>query len=177
MKVKSIFGMVFVSFLLFLTVGCSTQPNTGRKISDSEPTTSQPKQEVKPVIYKQGDVVEVDGLKMTISEVKEYVSSNQFMQPKEGKKNIAILVDIENISDKSNTYNPFNYKLNNKDGSNYKTAFTDIEPSLSSGTLQPTKKAKGYLVYEIPNDTPTDQLEFIYEPMSFDSSQIIWSLN
>lgn len=96
---------------------------------------------------------------------------------KNGKKNIAVLIDIENISDKSQSFNSYYYKLNNQDGTNYDKAITDIDSQLSSGTIQPTKKAKGYLVFDVPSDVTTNQLEFVYEPISFDSSQIIWSLN
>jgi len=178
MRKKMILFTTLLLCISFFAVGCSTEPNTGQKANlGNQASNSQPKKEVKPVTYKQGDSVEIDGLKMAITEAKAYESSNQFMKAKEGNMYFAIMVEVENISDKSNTYNPFNYKLNNKDGSNYKTAFTDIEPSLSSGTLQPTKKAKGYLVYEIPSGTPTNQLEFVYEPLSFDSKQVIWELN
>lgn len=178
MKEKMIlFTALFVCVSL-LGVGCSTQPNTGQKIDSNNPVNNtQPKKEAKPVTYKQGDSVEIDGLKMTVTEAKVYESSNSFMKAKEGNRYYAIMVDIENISEKSNSYNPLNYKLNNKDGSSYKSAYTDIDQSLSSGTIQPTKKAKGYVVFEIPNDVATNQLEFIYEPLSFNSSQVIWELN
>jgi len=172
---KSILFASLISILLL--AGClpSTEVNTG-KVSTEQ---NQNKQEEvkKPVIYKLNDVVEVDGQKIALTEVKDYVSSNDFMKAKDGHTYLAIMVEIENVSSDSTSYNMLNFKLVDKDGASYDTAFTDVDPSLNSGTLQPTRKAKGYVAYEVPADMANNQFEFIYEPLSFvDTTQVIWEL-
>jgi len=175
---KSIF-LTGLALVILLFSGClpSTELNTGN-LSDKT-TTKETKEEPKqPVIYKVNDVVEVDGKKMAITEVKDYVPTNEFMRAKEGRRFLAVMIELENVSNKTTTYNALNYSLVDKDGAKYNEAFSDIDPNLSSGTLQPTRKAKGYLSYEVPADMTNDKFELIYEPLSFvDTTQVVWELN
>ena len=165
----------FVSMFAFLSLACGsgTTSNTGSKAGSSS-TSSQ----AQPVIYKQADVVDVSGTRQSITEVKELTSDNEFYQPSSGMRYLAVMVNIENISNKSQAYNPLYYKMMDKDGITYNEAyFADATPALSSGELQPTMKAKGYLVFEVPVGMATSNLEFQYSPIDFSSTQIIWDLN
>lgn len=140
--------------------------------SSSQLTTIQA-----PKTYKKGDIVNSDGVNIVVLEVKDYVSKNMFMKEEAGKKSLAILVSEENVSNEEKSYNSLNFSLINKDGVKYSIAFTDAEPYLSSGTMQPTKKAKGYIAFSVPVDVKNSQLELVYSPTIFTSSgEITWEL-
>jgi len=166
-----------VSILALTLVACggSSDVDTGQKSGEGDSSSDDSSQT--PVTYAQGDSVEIDGLRMSITEVKEYKSSNEYMQASDGNKYIAIMLEVENVSSEAQSYNALDYKLKNEDGSSYSDGWTDAEPTFSSGTLQPTKKARGYLVYEMPKTVATNQLEFMYEPLDFETKQVIWELN
>jgi hypothetical protein len=127
--------------------------------------------------YKQSEKVKVDDVQIAITEVKNYTSSNQYIKPDDGYRFLAIMVEVENTSEGSASYNSWYFSLKNKDGVEYDSGYADIEPDLNSGTLQLGKKAKGYIVFEVPKNVKTSQLELIYEPISFGTTtQVIWEL-
>jgi len=128
-----------------------------------------------PKTYKKGDIVSIEGVNITVTEVKDYVSKNSFMKPESGKKVVAIMVTEENVSSEDKSYNLYNYSLKNKDGVQYTTAFSDVEPAFSSGTMQPTKKAKCYLAFTVPTDVKNSDLELVYSEF-FSTGEIVWVL-
>ena len=174
MKVKKLLLLLPIILVSgFLLSGCTTDTNLDTGTTDETAEDSV----VAPTIYKQGETVTAGGLKQYISEVKKYTSKNEFMQPSDGNEFIAIMINAENVSDEVISYNALEYSLLNKSGVKYTEGFADAEPSFSSGNLQPTRKAVGYLVYEIPVGTPYNQLELEYAPISFtETIQVIWEL-
>ena len=129
-----------------------------------------------PKVYKKGDIVSMDGVNIQVTEIKDYVSSNTYMKPKAGNRVLVIMVAEENISNEDKSYNPLNYTLKDKDGAEYERDYSDITPSFSSGTMQPTKKAKGYLAFTVPTRVINSQLELSYSPSLFSSSEVLWIL-
>jgi Domain of unknown function (DUF4352) len=177
-KKPALYLMLFIGVLALTSFACTSSSNidTG-STSNNDQTTTTSTPAVTAKTYKQSEVVEIDGVKVSISEVKDYKSSNQFIKAKDGNKFLAISVNIENTSGEGKSYNVFDYKLKDKEGASYQTGFADITPALSSGDLQPTKKAKGYVVFEVPTTIKNSDLEFMYEPLSFTGSkQVIWEL-
>jgi hypothetical protein len=180
---KSLLTLLVITIAL-LAIACSgsSDLDTGSKLNENTGNTqtqdTDTPEVVKPVIYSQSDIVSIDGKKIQIQETKDYVSKNDFMQPDDGNRFFAIMVLEENTSSNSVSYNSYNYALKNVDGTDYPTAFSDIEPDFGSGDLQPTMKAKGYLSFEVPNDVLPSSLNLIYSPLSFiDSKQAVWQLN
>jgi hypothetical protein len=177
-KKPALYLMLFIGVLALVSFACTSSSNidTGNT-SNNDQTTATSTPAVTAKTYKHTETVEIDGVKMSISDVKDYKSSNQFIKAKDGYKFLAISVNIENISSEGKSYNTLYYKLKDKEGASYQTGLTDITPALSSGVLQPTKKAKGYVVFEVPNTIKNSDLEFMYEPLSFtESKQVIWEL-
>ncbi len=182
-----------VGIIIFLCCACcfilvalspnSTNINTGEKVGeidindnddqDDTGTNTEPSAKT----YKQSEAVKVDDVQISLSEVKNYTSSNQYIKPDDGYRFLAIMVNVENTSEGPASYNSWYFSLKNEDGVEYDSGYADIEPDLNSGTLQPGKKAKGYIVFEVPTSVKTSQLELIYEPISFGkSTQVIWEL-
>ena len=180
-NIKKLFPIfALISILSVTTIACSGSRDIDTGInSDNNENTSERNEEekkVEPVVYKQSDTVEIDGKKISILEVKTHTSSNQFIKPEDGKRFLAVKVTEENVSNEGVSYNALNYKLVDTDGSTYSEGFADIDNFLSAGDLQPTRKATGWLVYEVPVDKVNSEFELIYEPLSFDSKQAVWAL-
>ncbi len=174
-KLLIITALVAVLSLSAIACTGSSDVDTGQKSDSDQESTS----DGKPVTYKQSDSVEIDGKKISIEEVKIYTDYGEFNEPAEGKQFLAVKVKVENISNESTSYNALNYSLVDKDGAKYNEgAFTDLDPTFSSGELQPTRKASGYMVFEVPARTKTSEYELQYEPLSLtETSQVIWELN
>ncbi|HQF37167.1 MAG TPA: DUF4352 domain-containing protein [Candidatus Dojkabacteria bacterium] len=177
--------LILLSIFSLTSIACSSGSrdiDTGRT-SDNTTTETEDnvkkdeEKKVEPVVYKQSDTVEIDGKKISILEVKTHTSSNQFMKPKDGNRFLAVKVTEENVSNEGVSYNAWNYKLVDTDGLTYSQGFADIDNQLSAGDLQPTRKATGWLVFEVPKDKSNSEFEFIYEPFSFDSKQVVWALD
>jgi hypothetical protein len=180
-KTLIIVGAVLGSILLccgscvvFSAIG---QNSSNTKSSGTTTTTTTSDSTKTPKKYKQNEVVEADGFRFSITEVKEYSESNQFMQPKEGMKYLAIMPTVENISNSSKYFGATYFTLKSKDGEQYDAGWTTIAPDLKSEDIQPTMKAKGYLVFEVPNSTTTNNLYLMYNGSMFSNTQVIWELN
>jgi len=79
---------------------------------------------------------------------------------------------IENHGSQPKDYNVFDFTLQDKEGYTYEqTIDCSIEPELDSGTLQPGRKVRGNIVFEIPKGD--SGLELIYQPDWFNSGQVI----
>ena len=104
-----------------------------------------------------GEVLETSKLKVTYVSVAEYVSDNQFLQPKEGYKYIRYEFEIENISNSDHTLTSADFSCY-ADG--YLSDSTYFNDSLSIDTISSGRKIKVALYYEVPSDAQEIELEF-----------------
>lgn len=108
-------------------------------------------------VFEVGDVVELDQVKITFLSAEEYVSDNQFLQPKEGNTYYKIEFEVENIGDTDVLVSSWDWECY-ADGYSAEQAYFDaesIDATLSSG-----KKTKGSIFFEVPADAEEVILEY-----------------
>lgn len=112
-----------------------------------------------PALFKAGEVITVseddepylDIVVSKVSQKKSYGSGYFVDKPAKGNIYIQALITYEARSDGA-TYNTFDWQVFCDDTAieNYAFVSEGPEPQLSSGTLPTGRKAKGWVVYEIP---------------------------
>lgn len=138
------------------------------KSEAKEDTETQTEAEVSNV-FNVGDVVELDRIKISFLSAEEYVSDNQFMQPKEGNMYYRIGFEVENIGDSDAYVSSWDWECYADGYSAEQTYFNDesLDATLSSG-----KKTKGYIFFEVPKDAQEVTLE--YETNFWTENKIIF---
>lgn len=107
--------------------------------------------------FNVGDVIEASDLKISFNGAEEYVSDNEFIQPKDGNVYYKMDFEFENISDSDQYVSSFDFKC-------YADGY-DMEQSYMDGmdldaTLSPGKKTKGSVFFEVPSDSKEITLEY-----------------
>jgi len=123
-----------------------------------------------------GDVIAFDGKEVTVKSVeRNWNSGNQFITPKDGKEFVKVNVLIENKSDNVVSYNVFDWKIQDSDGSIETTSIgASADDDLSSGELAKGGKKSGSIVFEVPaGDTG---LKLHYQPSFWSNKEIIIKL-
>ena len=114
--------------------------------------------------YEVGDIIEADGLKLVYMASGVYESTNQFIQPAEGKQYIFLEFYAENIGtsgSKSISYLSFDGYA---DG--YAADQKYILDDTISGTLTPGRWTRGYVIFEVPKTAEKIEAEYQYGLLS-----------
>ncbi|MFW5884945.1 MAG: DUF4352 domain-containing protein [Patescibacteria group bacterium] len=177
---KALTLSAFFIALVFLA-GCTgssgvpqgTQPE---KVDDSSSKkSSQEEKKEAQKTFKLGEDIKLGDYAVTVTDMEDpFKAKNEFMQPEAGNKLVAIEVKYENnTSDKSLSYNPFDWKLYDSEGYSFDQGMTeDKEPELSSGTLNPGGKVRGWVTFETPEDSEKFKLQFTPDFWSSDNVEI-----
>jgi hypothetical protein len=182
-------GVLYINILLgslvlvavFILSGCSGATGTSQGVkpekvekpadqnAESQDTQKQQK------IFRIGDTIKLGDYVIIVNKIEDpFKSSNQFMQPKAGNRLVAVDVSyLNDTTDKSLSYNPFDWKLFDSQGYNFQTGFSENkEPSLNSGTLNSGGKVRGWVTFEIPNDSKEFKIQFVPSLFDNDSAEI-----
>ena len=125
--------------------------------------------------FEEGDAIRLSDYQITIMASEDgWVNDNQFLQAEKGHRLVSVDIVIENVGSKSLSYNPFNFKLQDNNGYVYDVTAKARNPGLNVGKLQPGRKVRGFIVFELPNNAHT--LELIYQPNMFADEQAIIKL-
>ena len=119
-----------------------------------EPTT----EEAVDNVFNVGDIVETKDLKITYYSAEEYVSDNQFIQPKEGNMYYRMEFEFENISDTDQTISSMLSWNCYADG--YVINESYIGDDVFDATISPGKKSRGAIYYEVPIEAKEVELEY-----------------
>lgn len=123
-------------------------------------------------IYKNGETLDANGLKITMEKSEEYVSDNEFIQPQDGNKYIRVYFTIKNESGKDKMIGSYDFKCY-ADGESCDSAyFTDS--SLSFDELSDGRSTKGYVYYEVPKNAK--EIEIEYETSLWTSKKAIFKV-
>ncbi len=124
--------------------------NTGASITPPGPSDIKPAP--KNVTGTVGGAMQLSNATVTVVSVDlNFVSGNEFAQPKAGNRFIAVEILYENTGSDKISYNPFDWKLSDSSGFSYDQSFVGgKEPSLHSGDLQIGEKARGFVTFEVP---------------------------
>lgn len=190
---KKLLKIVFAVIGLFLLLGfCAAifsdtddTSGTPKKVEETNATTDTaeeteeaPEEEevIEDQVFSVGDKVDLDGTVVTVTNV-EKNTGGEFDSPKQGNEYVIVTIRIENGSDETISYNPFDFELKNSNGNITDMTFTiiDTETALESGELATGGFVEGTVAFEAPEgDTG---LQLIYTPnMFFDDKQILVNL-
>lgn len=153
--------------------GNTSQPGS----TDTNSTTqSTPKADEK-TSYKVGEAVDIDGRKLTVTEVqRNFDTGNQFAQPESGNEFVVVTVAIENNGDQQLNYNTFDFKVQDSNGVQQNESIMALsEGKLNSGSLAAGGKVTGKLAYEVPAGDAGLKLLFT-NPSLFSSKTITFTL-
>jgi hypothetical protein len=112
----------------------------------------------------------VDGRQLTVTSIDRTSSLGEFSKAADGKVFVVANVTIKNTSDKTQTYNVFDFRIQTAGG-------TVVDPyiggnnDLNSGDLVAGGKVTGNVTFEVPVETANQYI--IYKPNSAISDRVI----
>lgn len=117
-----------------------------------------------------GESGTVDGRKLTVVSVERKTSLGEYQTAPSGKVYVVANVTIENVSDRTQTYNVFDFRLQTA-GGQVIDPYIGGNNDLNSGDLVVGGKASGNVTFEAPVETASQYI--IYKPNSAISDRII----
>lgn len=169
----SIVGVVFFlfAFLVADSILSSVDEESPKKVetveqseveTDSESANADDSSEEVTEVdnsFSVGEVVETSDFRISFLSAEEYVSDNQFIQPKEGYAYYKMEFEFENISDSDKSVSSMIgwncYADSYKADQTWIGDDNGLDASLSAG-----KKTKGAVFFEIPKDAQSVELEY-----------------
>ncbi len=117
-----------------------------------------------------GESGTVDGCKLTVVSVERKTSLGAYRDAPSGKIYVVASVTIENTSDRTKSYNIFDFRLQTVSGQVINPNIAG-DNDLSSGDLVVGGKASGNVTFEAPVETASQYI--IYKPNSAISDRVI----
>lgn len=178
---------VIIALVVFAVVGgqgASDKPATNSNPSDEQATTKTEEtvtkvgdkkaEEIKDV-YLLGEIAELGKVSIQVTNL-ERNSGSEYDAPKSGYEYAVVTLAIKNTSDKTQSYNVYNFSMKNANGQIENQAFSTIanDTSLNSGELAPGGIVTGSIVFETPLDD--NQLKLLYGDNIFTDKDIIFDV-
>lgn len=153
------FGLPLVVALL--SVGWLVAPLGSPVLAQSAPTAATPESQAVGI----GQTATGGGLALTVQSVERRRQIGRFDKAGPGKVYLVIDAVVENRERDQAPYNLLYFKLRDSAGYTYTPQFVAIDnpPLFQSGTLVRGEKARGAVVFEIPESA--SGLVLIYEPI------------
>lgn len=114
-------------------------------------------QEVVDNRFSVGEIVETSYLKIKYLSAEEYISDNEYIQPKDGYTYYKMDFEFENISDSDEYVSSFDFICYADD---YDMEQVYLDEMDLDATLSPGKKTKGSVFFEVPVDSETITIEY-----------------
>lgn len=185
-KIVKVLGTAVLSMTLL--VACAEQtvtkedasPEVQQKLDEnaakanSDESNDTPAEKEEATKAKAGETLNVDGVKITLVDIKKYEGKINPYQPLKEDHAVKISVIVENTNKESVFVDSTEFKLFDTDGFELEQALPEDDMALS-GDIPAGKKMKG----EVYFDTPKQQgaWELHYESMaSIDGESAIWEL-
>jgi Na+-transporting methylmalonyl-CoA/oxaloacetate decarboxylase gamma subunit len=139
------FVLIVLIVVLVIVFASKAAKDVGEEIK------KEAKQEEVKSEYTVGEPIKIGDKTLTVTNVGDFVSSNEFDQPAEGKERIMVGVTINNDSDQPISYNVLDFKVEDSNGNRTSDIFAvDVPNQLSAGELAPGGKVSGNMAFEIP---------------------------
>lgn len=134
---------------------------TGEVDSQENPAAEESsEQENTSNIFKVGDIVETNDLKITFVSAEQYVEENEFLQPKDGYEYWRFEFKFENISNSDQTVSSMLdwecYADNSKVDQSWIGNDNGLDATLSSG-----RTTQGAVFFEVPVGAQSIELEYL----------------
>ncbi len=122
--------------------------------------------------FSVGDTAKAFDYSLAVENVKECRAKYYFSKPKKGSIWLGVELVVESTSDKQIWSNPSHAKIVDGDGLTYNYSFAstkDCDPGLRATQLNKSEKAKGWVVFEVPEKA--SGLKLTYNPSLFGTPQ------
>lgn len=166
------FWVIIVVLILIVGGAASSNSNNGpKKVGESSESNDSTKTESSAPDnksdFKVGDVISMDGLEIVVTSVeRNWKSSNEYEEPKDGKEYVKVNIKIENKSSDKKSYNATNWEIEDSDGAIEGQAFViGNDDDLSYGDLASGGKKSGLVIFEVPAEDKG--LKIHYQPNMF----------
>lgn len=107
--------------------------------------------------FNVGEIAETENLRISYLDADDYVSDNEFLQPKDGNKYIKCDFEFENIGTTDQYVTIWDSKCY---ADEYACEQTYLEDDTLSATLSSGKKSKGSVFFEVPENAESIVLEY-----------------
>lgn len=118
-----------------------------------------------------GEAASVDGVKMTVVSADRKNQLSDFEKAADGKQYLVVNVQLENTSDKTQAFNPFDFKIQTAGGQVLDSGLNTTGNALQSGDLVAGGKTSGSIVLEVPVESGHQYL--IWKPNAFKSDRAV----
>lgn len=172
-KQGGILKWIIIAVIILGLAGACAGGGDDEKASDTKPQkvgeTSKTEQSEKPQTetpaaeevdneFLVGEIVETSYLRISYVSAEEYVSDNEFIQPKDGHIYYKMDFEFENISDSDQYVSSWDFNCY-ADGYDMEQSYV-LDGLDLDATLSPGKKTKGSVVFEVPEDAESIVLEY-----------------
>lgn len=125
--------------------------------------------------YLLGEIAELKELNIQVTGV-EYSSGSEYDKPKDGYEYAIVNLAIKNVSDSSQSYNVYNFSVQNTNGQIENQTFSTInsDTALGSGELAPGGIVSGSIIFEVP--TNDNGLKVLFSDNIFSDKNIVFDL-
>lgn len=166
--------MVFLTITLFGTMAAGCSSDTPTKVGEVAPSASAgksdsvtpeqtPSAKTDQTEFRVGETLMADGLEIVYVSSGEYVSDNQFLQPKEGNKYIYIELACKNTSKSDKNISSFDFDCY-ADGYSADSFYSGDEAL--SATMSTGRTTSGKVYFEVPIDATEIEIEYDYNIFS-----------
>lgn len=131
---------------------------------------SEGKTEASADAYKLGDIVEVDGLKISYISCETDTSYDEYTAPKEGYHYVTATFEFENTSEEDKYVSSFDFNCYADGSECQQNYFVDND---LSAELSPSRKTSGQVSFEVPDGASVVEME--YDVSYFSSTKVIFS--
>lgn len=178
-KVLSVIILVILLAILGNALGGGSKNSSKDDSAKSGSQTSKTKtyrfneradKQAKDVEILPGESGTVDGRKLTVVSIERKTSLGAYQEAPSGKTYVVANVTIENVSDRTQTYNIFDFRIQTASGQVIDT-YLGGDNDLSSGDLVKGGKVSGNVTFEAPVETASQYI--IYKPNSVMSDRVI----
>ncbi len=158
-------------FLTLVVAGNKAATDIEKSTSSLSDPTDRVDSQKKDIEIKPGEVATIEGVDMTLSNVKFATTLGQFDEAKSGYTYVVADVAIVNKSDRTRAFNSFDFRIQTVSGQVLDTGFATLPNPLSYGDLVAGGKANGQIVFEIPVATGNEYI--IWKPSFLNSTRAV----
>lgn len=163
-------GLIVLAFIIPTDDTATTSTSSGAKVDEVEVEAEEeslPTNEV----FKVGDVVDLNGLVVTIKTAK-FMPPAEYSEPEKGKV-LQLDVEVVNNRDSSEWVDNTDFNIYDAEG-NALDYYYGLDGNDLSADINAGKKLQGTITYDVPEGT---NYELIYEPsFSWTEEQITWDI-
>lgn len=119
-----------------------------------------------------GEFAEIEGLKVGITKAQRTTAFSEFEKAGSGKEFVIITASFENVSDKTQPYNPVYFRIQTAEGQvlDYYW-FNPRDDDLESGDLVTGGKVSGTIVFEVSKEKGHQHI--LYKPNAWKPDRIV----